>query len=271
MATPRATKRRRRRYSAEEWELLKPIRRVQRQRDKFPLPRTVGELYNENGKLRGEYIEHRPAEAALNKYHTASRRLIPEGVELTPGLLQAMKRPLVWNQIAARVAWAVMWVRIDDDGRRVKGRKNFSSLGAAIAFWGKIKPQISTATVVSLRASYDVPAELRGRIPRGWCWCPRCMVPRKYKVDESGDWFYAFKKVYSREKDKYEFKERPVAILRCPMCQTTNRDPAWRRSNQPWERRRVKRGVTRLKKKQRGHKIGVSGKSRREMKPRITR
>jgi hypothetical protein len=242
------------RRSAPDWASLtgaEAMLAVRDARDSVPLPSNIGGMY-EDGKIKSEYIDHRPAEAALSKLHKKSRRLIPEEVELTPGLIQAMKKGIEWNQIAYREPWAVMWVRVRD-GKRVKGRKNFTSLGAAIAFWGTVKPTIPTATVVSLRRSYDIPSELRGRLPKSWAWCPRCMVPRKFQRDEDERWFYAFKKVKT-SKGGYEFKERKVVYLLCPMCGCSNRDPAWRRSNQPWERRRIKRGVHKLRKSQRGHK-----------------
>jgi hypothetical protein len=219
---------------------------IQRIRDSVPLPSTIGELYHE-GHLKPQFIEHTRAELAIQRYH----RRVGEAVEtngLPPGLRQAMRLNLVWVQIVHQYPWKVMWVRVVD-GRRVRGQKLCATLGHAILVQDKIVGKVPNATIVSRSRGYDIPAELRGKLPPRWYWCPRCMKPRRYQRDEDNATFSVVKKHWVRSKSKYEWKERTVYLLRCPMCGCTNRDPVFRRSNQPWEVRKFKRGVTRAKRR----------------------
>lgn len=220
---------------------LHTLREMQRIRDAVPLPSTVSELYD-GDKLRSQYIEHTPARKALQRYHKRTGEAVYRD-DLPIGLKQALKLPLVWNQITHRYPWKVMWVRTDSQGRRKKGQKLCTTLGGAIKEWDRIRAIVPNATVVSRSRGYDIPPKLRGKLPPRWYWCPRCMKPRRYARDPDGARFYVLKKVWRPTKGRYEWVERQVYLLRCPMCSTTNKDQVFRRSNQPWEVRKFKRGV----------------------------
>jgi hypothetical protein len=226
------------------------FRRLQAARDSYPLPSTIGELFAGN-MLKPPYAKHGPAERALQRYHEKAHASVNGQTELSPGVRQALKLSVTWSQLTKRYPWKVMWQR-KVNGRIARGEKMCTTLGGAIAFQRSIIDRVPNATVVSRVRAYDVPPKLRGRFPKkGFYWCPYCMKPRKFLIDESGQWFYAQKKVWSHEKGRYVPTERAVALLRCPMCGCTNRDHVWRRSNQPWEKRRIKSGVRRVRKQRR--------------------
>lgn len=167
---------------------------------------------------------------------------------LPVGVQQALKLPLIWTQIVNRYPWKVMWIRVDNEGRRKRGQKLCTTLGGAIDIQRRAAKIVPNATIVSRVRGYDVPAPLRGSLPPRWYWCPRCMKPRRYVRDENNEQFEAMKKVWSTDNNRYKWVARKVWLLRCPMCACTNRDPVWRRSNQPWQTRRIKPGVTRIRK-----------------------
>jgi hypothetical protein len=232
-----------------EAESVLVLRQIQRIRDSVPLPDTIGGLYDpDTNRLLSQYIEHGPATKALQRYHKRTGEAVGSK-ELSPGLRQAIKLPLVWGQIVTRYPWKVMWIRVDKQGRKRRGQKLCTSLGAAIKFQQKVSSVVPNATVVSRSRGYDIPPSLRGKLPPRWYWCPRCMKPRKYVRDDQGQRFTVNKKVWDKAKQKYKWVERNVYLLRCPMCSTTNRDPIFRRSNQPWEVRKFKKGVTRARKR----------------------
>lgn len=218
---------------------------IQKIRDSVPLPRTLGEMYTAEGKLRSEYLEHRPAERAVQRYHMRTGEAVSSNGRLPVGLEQALRSPLVWVQIVNRYPWKVMWVRTVD-GKRKRGEQLCASLGGAILVQQQVARKVPNATVVSRTRGYDIPPSLRGKLPPRWYWCPRCMKPRRYVRDPDDATFYTIKKVWSAEKQKYIWKERRVYVLRCPMCNCTNRDPIFRRSNQPWEIKHLRNGAGRV-------------------------
>jgi len=110
------------------------------------------------------------------------------------------------------------------------------------------------ACIVSRTVGYHVPPRLRGKFPRHMngvhvYWCPACMDARRFRRVQPLQEFYAIKKVWSEEKKKYIFTDRKLALLECPLCGTTNRDHRFRTSNQPYEVRKIKKGVRRVKKR----------------------
>ncbi len=219
---------------------------IQRIRDSVPLPATIGELYL-NGKLRNEYLQHGPVDRVIQRLHRRAGEAVEDKDSLPPGLQQAIKLPLIWVQIVNRHPWKIMWVRTDEKGRKRKGEKLCTTLGGAILEWRRIKRLAPNATVISRARGYDIPPSLRGRLPKGWVWCPHCMKPRKYKRGETEQKFSVLKKQWSEEKGRYEWRERMVYLLICPLCGNTNRDQVYRRSNQPWEIRKFKKGVRRAR------------------------
>jgi hypothetical protein len=218
-------------------EKLGELEALRKIRDSYPLPRTVGELFQKSGSLKSEYVEHRPAERAIERYHKRSHERVVE-YEVTLGVRQALKLPLLHNQLVHREPWAVYWIH-----KRKRYKKLFTSLGAAIIFHSEVVQLVRNATIISRSRGYHIPPSLRGKLPKGWVWCPHCMKPRRYKRHPSGDTFYTIKK----DPNTFVRKERQVALLICPMCQSTNRDHVYRASNQPWEIRKFRRGATRAK------------------------
>jgi hypothetical protein len=106
---------------------------------------------------------------------------------------------------------------------------------------------VPNATIVSRARAYDVPPELRGKLPPRWYWCPHCMKPRRYERDPENRRFDTMKKVWSKEKQRYIWKSRMVYLLVCPVCGLHERNPIFRRSNQPWEVRKFKQGARRAR------------------------
>jgi hypothetical protein len=228
------------------------LREVQRARDKVPLPKKVGDLFD-GPLLKPEYLDHRRATKVLIQYHKRAADKAVENVE-DVGIRQAARLPWSANQLAHRYPWAVLWIR-RVDGKRKRYKKLCIHLYEATAFRNMLHERgIPNATVVSRARSYHIPVELIGRLPKPWVWCPNCMKPRKYRRvgDET---IYAQKKikvVSRRGTVNYEYRERRVALLQCPMCGCTNRNMVYRQSNQPFNKRKFKRGVTRTKSRVRG-------------------
>lgn len=226
------------------------LRAIQRIRDQVPLPKTISELFD-NGSLKPQYMEHRPATRALVAHHReAAKRAKPKVAIDDYGIQQALRTPLFPNQLSHRYPWAVMWLK---EGKRYK--KKCKNLLEAVHLRDRIKEAgVSNATVVSLCRSYYIPVELIGKLPRPWVWCPLCMKPRKFRRvrDET---IFVFKKVPDEKRGGYKEVERQVALLRCPMCGCTNRNQVYRRSNQPFEVRKFKRGVTRARKRKRRRQV----------------
>jgi hypothetical protein len=232
----------RRRRSPTEMEKLGEMEALRRLRDSYPLPRKVSDLFQTSGMLKPEYAEHRPARRAIEAYHQRNNVRVAE-YKVDLGVRQALKLPLLHQQLVHREPWAVYWLA---NGRRYK--KRFTSLGAAIEFHARVIQQVPNATIISRSRGYHIPPSLRGKLPKGWVWCPHCMKPRKYRRHPSGETFSVFKK----DPVTFQRKLRDVALLICPMCQNTNRDHVYRASNQPWEIRKFKRGATRARKGVRG-------------------
>ena len=168
---------------------------------------------------------------------------VPLGVRLCLGTQQ----PLVWAQIVQQYPWAVVW-RSPKSGKKL--RKYFSTPISAIDFIATAAQYVDKhACVISRSVGYDIPRQLRGKIPSPWRWCPRCMTARRFKRRYPERIFYATRKEWNEEKERFQWVERKLATLDCPHCGCTNQDIHMRRSNQPWEVRRIKQGVRRVKRR----------------------
>jgi hypothetical protein len=75
------------------------------------------------------------------------------------------------------------------------------------------------------------------------------MQPRRFRAVTPLAEFYAVVKVWSDEKQQYIPKDRKLRLLECSYCQCTNRETVFRRSNQPWEVRKFKRGARRARRR----------------------
>jgi len=161
-----------------------------------------------------------------------------------------MYQPLSWAQRIGKYPWYVAW-QSPRTQKRLK--RKFQSLASAIVFVTTQAQYVDSRTTIISRHGYDVPPKLRGKFPhkRLGYWCPACMDARKFYPVNPPQIIHVQKKVWNADKERYEHKLRAVRLLRCKVCGTTNRDAKFRRSNQPWEVRKFKRGVTRAYRKRR--------------------
>jgi hypothetical protein len=223
-------------------------------------PKSLDDLYG--GGVGGNLLNGRyqtdKVYAWFQKRHKKGRRLIDDDGfyrnddhewKVPLGVREALKHPLNTSQISNRYPWYVTW-RSPKTGKQLK--KYFNTLPQAIVFVAERAQYVdSHATIVS-RHGYDIPRQFRGRIPKPWKWCPGCMKPRKYRrvysrLTGQPQTFYAMRKEWNSTKSKYEYMDRELALLRCPACGCTNRDIKFRRSNQPWEIKKIKRKKRRPK------------------------
>lgn len=170
-----------------------------------------------------------------------------------PTVHTCLKMPLVNSQMNNRLAWYVTWVS-PRTGQRLK--KHFMSPWVAMEFIATKASRVDPhAALVSRTHAYYIPAKYRGKLPykddknRTWYWCPLCMQPRRFKAVRPLTEFYATVKVWSDEKQRYIPKERKLRLLQCGYCSCTNRETVFRRSNQPWELRKFKRGARRARRR----------------------
>jgi hypothetical protein len=157
---------------------------------------------------------------------------------------------LLWSQIAGKYPWYVTWIS-PTRGTRLK--KKFESLASAMVFVTTKAQYVDPNASIISRHGYDVPPKLRGKFPhkRLGYWCPCCMDARKFYPVFPPQEIHVSKKVKDTDTGRYVTKLRRVRLLRCKVCGTTNRDAKFRRSNQPWEVRRFKRGVIRARRRRR--------------------
>lgn len=222
--------------------------------------------------LQGRYGTEKIYAWFQNRHRRASRQLDPGGVyhsdektqfgddhdwRVPPTVRECLKRPLVRGQINVRLAWYVTWVS-PKTGLRL--RKYFESPWAAIHFIATKAQYVDRHTaLVSRSHGYDIPSRFRGKVPykqeregkkpRTWYWCPQCMQPRRFRAVQPLTDFHGAVKVWNEEKGRYDYPERKLRLLECPHCGCTNRDTVFRRSNQPWEVRKFKRGARRAKRR----------------------
>lgn len=198
---------------------------------------------------RGERRVIRVHEKATDKAKPAIERHATNGYHLSDALKIALKEPYIHAQIAHKFPWAV--ILIDKKGHR--RRKKFCFLASAILYHAQIVKKYPTATVVSMCRGYNVTAQYRGRMPKPWKWCPFCMKPRKYKaaLDPQGNrqTFQAQVKTWNETKQHYEWPERTLLLMECPICGQRNNHHMFRRANQPWERIKIPKGRSRYRRK----------------------
>ena len=223
------------------------------------LPSSVHGLFDSREKLRVEY-DREDVYAWFQRRHRRTAELITSdgwyqrnGSEwhVPYGVRVAMTERLMWTQMVNKYPFFVTWVS-HTTGKRL--RKNFMSLPHAIIFTAEQASRVDPeATIVSKHGFY-IPRKLMGKFPRRMgpaqqlhYWCPRCMQPRRCR--RNGETTHQNKKFWSEEKQRYVWKEVKLAVICCQVCGITNRDSKFRASNQPVEKRRFKRGVTRVKRK----------------------
>jgi len=75
------------------------------------------------------------------------------------------------------------------------------------------------------------------------------MTARRFRAIIPELHFFALRKEWNAEKQRYDWNERKLREMRCEFCGCTNRDPKMRRSNQPWTIRKFKPGVRRARRR----------------------
>lgn len=221
----------------------------------------ASELYGAGASgnlMQGRYSTNVKVLRYIKKRHKRYGRLIDENGffryeghkwKVPFGVRLCLRRTLVNNQITVRYPWAVVW-RSPKTGKRLK--KYFSTPYQAIVFITTKAQYVDSRTALIARSvGYDIPPQLRGRIPKPWKWCPNCMGARRFKAVDPQEVFFAQVKVWNEKKFIYEYRDRKLRLMRCEICGCTNRDRKFRRSNQPWETRKFKPGVRRAKKRRR--------------------
>lgn len=165
------------------------------------------------------------------------------------GLVYYWHKPLRQHQMVVHEPWFVTWHK---NGKRY--RKQFQSLPQAIHFVATRAQYTDPHASVVAKHPYDIIPALRGKLPRKhnggtYYWCPCCVTAREFYPVYPERTFWVLKKRFNETKGRYEWLDRRVRTLRCRVCACTNQNAAFRRSNQPWEKRRFKRGVRRAKRK----------------------
>lgn len=229
-------------------------------RSRVKFPKTVDELYG--GGVSGQLLKSEYAVPELyawfQKRHDKCNLLVDEegyyrhnGHEwkVPYGVRMVFKEKLVWSMMVNKYPYFVTWIS-PKSGKRLK--KFFGSLPQCIMFVAEKAQYVDDEAAIVCRIGFDIPTKLRGKFPRKIAgrmhyWCPRCMAPRIFK--RTGETFRAMRKEWVTEKARYEFRDRELALLACPVCRATNRDSRFRRCNQPWEKRKFKKGVRRAKKR----------------------
>ena len=216
--------------------------------------------------LQGKYNTD-PVYAWFQKHHVTSSKVVDDdGVyhsksgkfewKVPSSVLWCLHTPLTTNQMNNQYAWYVTWVS-PRTGQRL--RKYFMSPWVAMEFIaakaGRVDPH---AAIVSRSRPYYVIPKHRGRFPIRqqvggrtitWYWCPLCMQPRRFRAVRPLQEFFAVVKVWNEEKGHYVPKDRKLRLLHCEYCGCTNRDSVFRRSNQPWEVRKFKKGARRARRR----------------------
>jgi hypothetical protein len=170
---------------------------------------------------------------------------------------ECLRQNLTYGQVNVREAWYATWASPKTGERR---RKKFSSPFQAINFIATKAQYVDPhACVVSRTRAYDIPPRYRGKVPYRkeregkspitWYWCPLCMQPRRFRAVRPLQDFFAMVKVWSEDQQRYKWADRRLRLLECKYCECTNRNAVFRRSNQPWEVRKFKKGARRAKRR----------------------
>lgn len=235
---------------------------------------TFDDLYG--GGVNGDLLQGRYGTPKIyawlqNRHRRGSRVLDDDGVyhsqeetqfgddhswRVPPTVYACLKLPVIACQMHNHKAWYATWVSPKTGERK---KKYFGSAWQAIKFVATKAQYVDPhAAVVSRTRGYDIPAKYRGKMPlkqehkgkiRTWYWCPLCMQPRRFRAVQPSQEFYAIVKTWSEEKQRFIPKDRKLRLLECSYCECTNRDSVFRRSNQPWNVRKFKRGARRAKRR----------------------
>lgn len=214
-----------------------------------PRVKTLDDVYDETGRMRGEFI-HTDVE---EKLMARQRRLAIDaslwsdnGYVPPRNVSNMLNGDVAYWHVAHRRPWAVYVVT--KEGKRK--RKKFNDLLEAVKFHSKVVEKFPKSGVVSLNKSYDLPPKYRlskEKLPKSVKWCVHCATFRRFVRVHPHVEFEAEVKRWSDTKQKYEWTTRTLALFECEICGHNNRDPVYRRANLPWEKRKIKPGVKRVK------------------------
>lgn len=216
-----------------------------------PKVKTLSDAYDTNNKLRSEFQGTDMEQKLLKRqYELGIDASLAEYGDVKPprSLKYILREPFVWAQINTRYPWSIIVVK---DGKRLQLKRN--NLKEAVLDYVKLKRKYPHTYLISRARSYDIPPEWRFKkdeLKAKIKWCPRCVDFRIFKKVEPQEEFFAMKKVRKTDKKgelKFEWVERKVFLIECVVCGCNNRDPIYRRSNQPWQLRKIKKGVRRVK------------------------
>jgi hypothetical protein len=198
--------------------------------------------------------------ALLQRRHTRRRKDVgADGVyrygnhewKVPIGVLYYWHHPLRRHQMVVYHPWWVTWIS-PRSGKRLK--KEFTTLPHAVHFIATRAQYVDPSASIIAKHPYDVIPALRGKLPRKhngttYYWCPLCMTARPFYAVVPERSFTVNKKTWREDKGRYVWTERAIRLMRCRVCLSSNLDTVFRRSNQPWEKRRFKRGVRRARRK----------------------
>lgn len=219
-------------------------------------PTSVAQLFGQGTLLRSEYHTERIYAWFQKRHHATDRFISPDHYyrrnghewKVPLGVRYALTVPLLPAQVAQKYPFLVTWRSVS---RTKRYTKKMMSLPHAIIFVAEKAQYIDPRATIVSRLGVDIPPSLRNKLPRPWVWCTRCMQPRKFRrvFTSQGDpvTFYTQVKVWHTDKvtrrgeeGHWEYPEKKLALMRCPVCGMTNREHKFRRSNQPWHKTKIR-------------------------------
>lgn len=213
-----------------------------------PRVKTVSEAY-QSGKLRAEFIGTDMEDKLMRRQRQMALDAIlglgENGYHIPPNVEMFNEAGYVWNQVANQKPWAV-YVLVD--GKRKRRRCN--NLYEAVLYHRTIHKTHPSSGIVSMGRAYDIPSSLRfkkAKLPKRFKWCPYCGTFRVYIRVLPEQRFFTQIKRWDEKKKQFIWVDRKLWLTECQLCGNTNRDSIFRRSNQPWELRKIKKGVKRIK------------------------
>jgi len=213
-----------------------------------PKVKRISDVY-EGGKLRSAFVGSNMEDILLKRQQQkgldAVLGLGANGYKVPRNVSHMIAQGFVWTQVANQRPWAVYV--FTPKGKR---RKRFNNLYDAVEFHARITRLGLKGGIVSLPRSYELPPEWRlrkAKLPKRFKWCPNCADFRTFHRVDPAQRFEAPIKVWSEEKQRFEWRNRMIWLTECQVCGNTNRSPVFRRANQPYEVRKIKAGVRRVK------------------------
>lgn len=213
----------------------------------------VHEAYSK-GRLRSEFNGSKVEEILLKRQQKkgldAVLSLSSNGYKVPRNVSHMLEQGFVWAQVVTEKPWAV-YVLVPREGQEdLRRRKRFNNLYDAVVFHRKARKAGYVAGIVSLARAYELPREWyfkKDKLKKKWKWCPYCADFRTFKRVYPERRFEAPIKRWDEKKGVFTWKYHMVYLMACTVCGNNNREPAYRRANQPFEIRYIKAGARRIK------------------------